>query len=245
MMRAWAPLTSSYPEVARGLHLLPRSAPSLKTTAPAPDLVRLQDRPTSAFSARLGLGPSTDAPSAPSSPRSRPGPRQAPVRLATAPPTSSVVGPRVCRRPRLLLFSTGPELSPCTPGPVGSRPVDDRASSLELARCRAFDLVGPRVLPRDCPSCRVGPPSSLTTAPVPYFLTEIEGRRSWWGREEQGQRGPAPALGRRRGCTPARADSLSLSRSSLSHPKGLSLKIFSPPSRLASLRLFHSVFRPP
>ena len=180
---------------------------------PAPDLVGLQDRSTTKSLVQLGSDPSTDVPSAPSSPRSRPGPRQAPVCPATAPPTSSVVGPRVRRRPRPLPFSTGPELSPyeCTLGPVGSRPVDDRASSLELARCRASNLVGPRVLPRDCTSCCVGPPSSPTTAPIPDFLTEIEGGRPWWGREEQGQRGPAPALGRRRGCTPARADSLSLS----------------------------------
>ena len=154
-----------------------------------------------------------DAPTAPSLPQPCPEPRQAPSSPGDC--TSCLVGPRARRRPRPLLFLTGPKLSPkdCASGLVGSRPVDDRASSLELARCRAFDLVAPRGLPRDCPSCRVGPPSSLTTAPVPYFLTEIEGRRSWWGREEQGQRGPAPALGRRRGCTPARADSLSLSRS--------------------------------
>ena len=160
----------------------------------------------SATSAQPALG----APTAPSSPRSRPGPHQAPVRPATAP---RLVGLRARRRPHLVPISTGPELSPddCTPDPVGFRPVDDCASGPELARCRASDLVVPSILPRDCTSYRVGPPISPTTATVPDFLTKVEGCRPWWGREEQGQRGPAPALGRRRGCTPARADSSSLS----------------------------------
>ena len=210
MMRAWASPTLSDPEVARGLYLLPRSAPSLRTTASASRPRPAPRRPTSTPSTRSGSGLSRDAPTAPSSPRSRPGPRQAPVRPATAP---RLVGLRARRRPHLVPISTGPELLfvDCTPDPVGFRPVDDCASGPELARCRASDLVVPSILPRDCTSYRVGPPISPTTATVPDFLTKVEGCRPWWGREEQGQRGPAPALGRRRGCTPACADSSSLS----------------------------------